>query len=159
MTKLDFEVLDKEKKKKILKNLEVYGIENLPYLIIKWGKRFRIFTGSIDKESIFTLFKELNVDSIGLYFASDEKGFRLSTDAMHLLSSQIKNGIIEVDEEQAEQWFLGNEILLNEEQKKEAESFNGEFLILRNKEDLIGVGKKSLKGIANFLPKERRVKQ
>lgn len=158
MAKLSFEFFDKGDKKRILKELSGYGIEKIPYLIIKWGKRLRMFSGSIDKETIFSLMRELNVDSIGLYFASTEDGLRLSTDAVHILSKQITNGILEIDNPQAEQWFRGKSIELNEGQKGIIEPFRGKFVILKNGYDFIGAGKKSFNGIANFMPKERRIK-
>lgn len=156
--KMDFELLDKGKKKELLKELEIYGIEKLPYLIVRWGKRLRIFSGSIDKDTIFLLLRKINIDSIGLYFASQEDGIRLSLDAAHLLEEQIKNGILEISEEQAQQWFKGKDVELNESQKKEIESFKGKFIIIKNNGYIVGVGKKSFYGISNFLPKERRVK-
>jgi NOL1/NOP2/fmu family ribosome biogenesis protein len=158
MAKLDFEVLEKEDKKRLLNELAIYGIEKLPYLIVKWGKRLRIFSGSIDKDTIFLLLRKTNIDSMGLYFASQEDGIRLSLDAAHLLQPQIRDGILEVNEEQTQQWFRGKDIGLTESQKKEIESFGGKFIILKNNGYIIGIGKKSFCGIANFLPKERRVK-
>lgn len=158
MSKLRFEVFDKAKKKKALKELKDYGIEKLPYLIVKWGKRLRIFSGNIDKETIFKLLKGLNVDSIGLYFASMEEGLRLSVDALHLLNKQINNGILEVSEGQAEQWFKGEDVELSEGQKKEIDRFENKFVILKNKDDFIGMGKRSSYGISNFMPKDRRIK-
>lgn len=159
MAKLNFEFFEKQDKKRILKELSDYGIEKIPYLIIKWGKRLRMFSGNIDKGTIISLMRELNVDSIGLYFASLENGLRLSTDAVHILSKQITKGILEIDNPQAEQWFRGKSTELNERQKKEIESFKGKFVILKNGNDFIGVGKKSFYGISNFMPKERRIKQ
>lgn len=159
MAKLNFEFFDKGDKKRILKELSGYGIEKLPYLIIKWGKRLRIFSGDIDKKTLYSLFQELNVDSIGLYFASTEDGLRLSTDAVHILSRQITNGILEIDNSQAEQWFRGKEIEPSSEQKRIIEDYNRKFIILKNENDFIGVGKKGFRGITNFMPKERRIKQ
>lgn len=102
--------------------------------------------------------KEVNVDSIGLYFASLEGGLRLSLDAVHLFAGQINKGIIEINDSQTEQWFKGKNTELNEKQKSEIENFKGNFVILKNENDFIGVGKKSSHGITNFMPKERRVK-
>lgn len=160
MAKLNFELLDKGDKKEILKDLNKYGIEKLPYLIVKWGKRLRIFSGTMDKNSILTLFREINVDSIGLYFATPDEsdGLRLSLDSLHILKNQITEGVMEIDDEQTDQWFRGKDINLNEKQKKEIE-FKSKFVILKNNDDFIGVGKKSFYGITNFMPKERRIKK
>lgn len=159
MAKLDFELFEKEKKRKVLKQLSIYGIESFPHMLVRWGKRLRVFSGSIDRELIFTLFREINIDSIGLYFASQEDEIRMSTDAVHLLSNQIKKGILELNDDQAHKWFLGKDVELDEAQKREIEGFKGKYLILKNGGDLIGVGKKSIKGITNFMPKERRIKK
>lgn len=159
MSKLNFEILEKQDKKRLLKELSAYGIEKLPYLIVKWGKRLRMFSGSIDKETIFLIMRVINVDSIGLYFASIEEGVRLSLDASHLLASQIGEGFLEINDSQAEEWFKGKSIELDEKQKKEIDKFNSKIVFLKNGKDIVGVGKRGLYGITNFMPKERRIKQ
>jgi NOL1/NOP2/fmu family ribosome biogenesis protein len=156
--KIDFEILNNPKKKELIRELRDYGIKKLPYLVVKWGKRLRIFSGSLSKESIYSVLREVNVDVIGLYFASLEQGLRLNLDAIHLLSDQITSNIIEVSDEQARQWFKGQDIELNEGQKEKSEKIKSRFIILKNRDDIIGIGKKSFKGITNFMPKERRIK-
>lgn len=158
MAKLNFEMLNKAKKKQLLRELADYGIEKLPYLIVKWGKRLRMFSGNLDRETIYKLLKEVNVDSIGLYFASTEGGIRLGIDALHLLSGQVTHGIVEIDDKQAEQWFKGRDIELNHEQEKEIKGLR-KFIILSNKGDLIGMSKRGFQGISNCMPKERRIKE
>ncbi|MFH1249311.1 MAG: hypothetical protein V1660_04120 [archaeon] len=158
MVNLPVEILDKEKKKKIVKELEIYGMENIPHLILKWGKRYRIFSGSIDNDSLRVLLRDINIDSIGLYFASFEDDLRLSIDSAQLFANQLKNGTLSLGEEQSMQWFHGKDLELNDTQKKEINEFSGKYIILKNNEDIIGVGKKNVRGIANFMPKERRIK-
>ncbi len=147
-----FEIINKSGKKRILKSLEQYGIEKIDYLLISTGKRLRAFSGIISKNELLVLLKNLNVDSVGLNFASLDDGIRLSLDAVHLLQNKINKKVVEIDDGQAEHWFRGMNLTLPEEIKDKG------FIILKNKDDFIGVGKSTGKTILNYLPKERRIR-
>jgi NOL1/NOP2/fmu family ribosome biogenesis protein len=114
------------------------------------------------REEIYILMENLNVESIGLYFGKefvDEA--RLSIDMLHFLGKQIKGNVIYLNATQKDEWFLGKQVELNEEQKTEAEEkkIKG-FIALKFGEDFIGTGKLMQDGrtISSFLPKERRVR-
>lgn len=151
---MEIEILNKAVKKKFLNELEAYGITKLDYLLLKVGSRLRIFSGMLSKDELIRLIKTLNVDNLGLYFASLKEGFRLSLDAVHILREQIKNKILELSDEEAEKWFRG----INLEISNIPNVNQGEFLILKNKSDFIGIGKFTGSKILNFLPKERRIR-
>lgn len=152
----NFEILDKADKKRVLQDLQQYGIERIDYLLIRAGHRLRIFSGMLSKNELIDWLRNIKIDNIGLYFASLQDGLRMNIDAVHLLSQQIKNNILEVSDAEAEKWFRGDEISLdNINYEKNLEEG---FIILKNREDFIGVGKLSNTKILNFLPKERRIK-
>ena len=148
------------KKREILKEVADYGIKNLPYILIKWGKKFRIFSGNIEKKLLLEILKKINVDSIGLYFASKENEIRINLDALHIFSKQLTKNILHISDIQAREWFKGNDIILNKEQEKEIRGFTRKFVILKHRGDIIGMGKiKQSNIISNFMPKERRIKE
>ena len=114
---------------------------------------------------------------IGIYlFHEYPTEIRLSLDALHLLKNQITKNIIEITKEQKDNWFRGEDILVNNKNqtkeietsknlgalgKEEEEKFGKEergFRVIKYKDDLIGTGKLTEGRITNYLPKERRRK-
>ena len=90
------------------------------------------------------------MEIIGIYLCKLETdGIRLSHDAVTLLSDKITKNIIEITDEQAKEWMKGKDLEIKMENK---------YLILRNKNLLLGCGKSTGEKIINFVPKERRVK-
>jgi len=145
------EILDGRKKKKILDSLAEYGIEKPRYLFIQSGKqKLRIFSGELGKDKLFSLLKMLKVETIGLYLGSLNNGLRLSIDACHIFAKDIKKKIIEITEDETQEWFYGSDII-----KKISEEG---FVVLKN-HDFLGCGKAARGRIINFLPKERRIKK
>ncbi|MFH0831345.1 MAG: tRNA pseudouridine(55) synthase TruB [archaeon] len=148
-------ILDRTKKQRITEMLGHYGIERLDYLVIRTSRKTRMFSGIISKEEIISWLKSISIDNMGLYLASvDEPEIRLSIDAAHLLSGQISRNIVEISDEQAEKWFHGEEIEVNEKQNGAEDG----FVIIKNQGDIIGVGKMTKTRVLNYLPKERRIK-
>jgi NOL1/NOP2/fmu family ribosome biogenesis protein len=74
----------------------------------------------------------------------------LSIEGTQLLKDQITKNIFELDEKQAEQWMMGQELNLTTGKKG--------FYIIKFKDDLLGTGKISENKISNFVPKSRRLK-
>lgn len=153
-------ILSSSGKKKILEKLEEqYGISSLPHLLIQFGReKVRAYSGSLSKEELNVLDKNLRVESCGLYLLhnyGDE--IRLSLDGIHILKEQISKNIIELDNSQEELWFHGKDIELEKDKAKETTEG---FKILKHKDDFIGCGKltSESKIIKNFMPKERRIK-
>lgn len=142
--------LSKGKKKELLRNLEKnFGIEKPDFLFFETSKEIRIFTGSVSKEDLGLLIKNLRIQSMGLYFAKREEWeLRLSLDATHLLSKKIKKNILEIDDGQKSRWMNGESIEIEK-------SLKGIFIV-KNKEDFLGSGKAINGKLFNFLPKERR---
>ena len=147
-------VLSSSEKKQILEKLkQEFGIENLPFLLIKFGKeRVRAFSGSLSRDELQKLDHETRIESAGIYLLHDYGDeIRLSLDALHLLKHEIKKNIVELTKQQAEDWFKGQDIFLEEERTKG-------FKALKFGEDFIGCGKSIGKIIKNYMPKERRIK-
>ncbi len=141
-------------KERILRNLkQQFGIKEVPFRLARFGKeRIIAFSGDISEKEIFVLDRIGRIEGIGVYFAKEQTdGLRLSIEGTQLLKEQITKNIFELDEKQAEQWMMGNEITeINSEEKG--------FFIMKFKDDFLGTGKISQNRITNFVPKPRRLK-
>jgi len=154
-------ILYSNEKKEIINQLGYYGISDLPYLLVEFGKgKIRGYSGNLSIKEMQELQNSARVEVIGLYmFNTYEEGIRLSLDAIHLLKNQIKKNILEINEKQAEEWMRGQDIILADEDKEKWKSEEKGFKIMKNKDDFIGCGKLLADRIVNYLPKERRAKK
>lgn len=141
-------------KKKILQELnEEFGIEKIPYLLIWTGKeKIRAFSGHLAKEEIMTISRLTNIEIIGLYFGKKENNekIRLSLDTTHILKDQIKNKIVEINEQQLQEWLRGHDLQIQTEKGN---------VIIKYEQDLMGCGKSTGEKIFNYVPKDRRLKK
>jgi NOL1/NOP2/fmu family ribosome biogenesis protein len=130
---------------------ENFGIEKLNYLLVESGKeKIRAFSTHLSKDEIDELCQIINVETIGAYLLKQEPPIiRLSFDACHILSNQIEKGVIELDENQAEEWMLGKDIPLKAEK--------GVFVV-KHKEYFLGCGKSNSQVLFNHVPKDRRTR-
>jgi NOL1/NOP2/fmu family ribosome biogenesis protein len=91
------------------------------------------------------------VEGVGLYIAKEQPdGIRLSIEGSQLIGNQATKNVFEANQEQANQWMLGQEIQVEIKEKG--------FVIIKFKEDYLGTGKASQGRITNFVPKARRLK-
>lgn len=144
-------ILLSPQKKKILKQLnEQFGITTLPYLILQFGEeKLRAYSGSFSIEELNILNANLRIEKLGLYFAKAlPEGLRLTFDGVQLFKNQIIKNIIEINDKQAEEWFKGNDLIIQSENV---------FKILKYNNEFVGCGKSTGEKITNFVPKERRI--
>jgi len=140
-------------KKEILAELnEKFGITEIPYLLIEWGKeRIKAFSGSLSKEEIMEIGQLARIEGIGISFAKKELGgLRPSMEGLQLLSKQITKNIIDVDEAQYNLWMRGHSLEIAKPSGLYAIRYNGDFL---------GCAKSNGTTIFNYVPKERRLKK
>jgi NOL1/NOP2/fmu family ribosome biogenesis protein len=145
-------ILTSKEKKQILKLLEKqFGINNIPFEIIKFGEeKFRAFTGNISKQELEILDKELRIENCGLYFATIKNNeLRLTIDGIQLFKDQITKNIQEINDKQANDWLKGYDLDIKTERG---------FKIIKHNDELIGCGKSTGDRITNFVPKERRIR-
>src|SRR3989338_2253031 len=130
---------------------EDYGISDFNPIILKFGKeKYRFFTGKLGSHMLAELDEDLRIENIGLYLAREQDSrFRIAFDALHILKNKINKNIIEIDDNQAQEWMKGFSLSLNTE---------GNFKVIRYKNDWLGCGKNSDGKIQNNVPKERRLK-
>ena len=146
-------ILLSPQKKKILAQLnEQFGITNLPYLVLQFGKeKLRLYSGILSKEELCYLDREIRIENIGLYFAKWENNeIRLSIDGVQLLKNQITKNILELNDKQANEWLRGNDLDIQTEYG---------WKILKHNNEFLGCGKSTGERITNFMPKERRIKR
>jgi NOL1/NOP2/fmu family ribosome biogenesis protein len=158
--------LDKTKRKGFLDEVSYLGDFKTNLLFLQTGvEKIKAFSGSMTNEELMAFWRMFPIEGMGLYFGkieidkSGKKEARLSTDALHFFKDQIKTNIVELDVKQAREWFLGKPIDLNEEQKEKYKDYRN-FVAVKFGEDFIGTGKISgASVVANFLPKERRIRE
>lgn len=144
--------LQSPQKKKILAQLnEQFGIQELHYLLLQFGKeKIRLYSGSLSKEELITLDKTLRIENIGLYSINQQQEeLRLTLDGIQLFKNQITKNILPLTNQQSDKWFKGNDL--------DIQTSRG-FVVLANNREFIGCGKSTGDRITNFVPKERRVK-
>ena len=144
---------NESEKEKLLRQLkQQFGIKDVPFKLAKLGKeRIIVFSGELSGREVLNLDRVSHIEGIGLYFAKEQiDGIRLSIEGSQLLKKQITKNIFELDEKQAEQWMLGQELSIKTDKKG--------FFIIKFKDDFLGTGKVSENRITNFVPKPRRLK-
>ena len=119
-------------KKKIIEQLNnQFGISQLPYLLIQFGKeKLRLYTGNLSKEELYYLDNEIRIENIGLYFAKyeEENDIRLTIDGVQLLKEQITKNILELNDNQVNEWLKGNDLDIQTEYGWKILKHNNEFL-------------------------------
>lgn len=163
---MKIQILDKTKKKRFLEGVSELGLKKMRHLLIMTGKeRVRAFSGDLSNEEIMTFWKLFNIEGIGLYIGKEQidrkngrREVRLSLDGLHLLKDQISGNIIDLNEEQEEKWFSGEDIDFSKCGKIKERG----FVAVRSEKtkDFIGTGKISADGtmLFSYLPKERQRK-
>jgi NOL1/NOP2/fmu family ribosome biogenesis protein len=147
---------NQREKERIIRTLsQQFGIKELPFSIVRLGKeRIMAFSGNMHEREILNLDQIAHIEGVGLYFAKEEMdGIRLSIEGSQLMKEQITKNIFNLDEKQAEQWMMGQEINLSS-----SDSEKKGFYIMKFKDDFLGTGKISNNRITNFVPKPRRLK-
>ncbi|MBS3088260.1 hypothetical protein J4402_00615 [Candidatus Pacearchaeota archaeon] len=144
--------LKSKEKRNLIEELEkIYGITELPYLLLETGKqKIRGFSGHLSKEEIVQLTRLTNVEIIGAYLINkkDEEA-RISFDAIQLFKEKITKNIIEINNQQLQLWLRGYDL--------EIRAPRG-IIILKHQEDFVGIGKSNTEKIFNYVPKERKLK-
>jgi NOL1/NOP2/fmu family ribosome biogenesis protein len=145
-------IKSKEKKKIVEQLSEIYGIEELNYLLIETGKRkIRAYSGHLSKEELSQLGNLVNVEIIGTYLINTrDEDPRLNFDVISLLRDKITKNIIEIDKKQLEKWIRGHDLDIPNIPRGQ--------VILKFDGELIGVGKSNEEKIFNYVPKERKLK-
>jgi NOL1/NOP2/fmu family ribosome biogenesis protein len=167
---MKIQILNNAKKKKILKEISYLGLSKIPQALIKTGsERLRAFSGSLDTEKIYALWRILPIEGVGLYIGKDStnrsgvREVRLSLDGLHVYKDQINSNIITLSSEQEIEWFKGKNLELSEEQIVEFKDLGKEFVAVRSSDEKDFVGTAKIGGskhdtLFGFLPKERRRK-
>ena len=130
--------LNNYEKEKLIKLLnEQFGIKEIEGQLSKFGKeRIVLFSGSATEREIIMIDELARVEGAGLYLAKEQvDGIRLSIEGSQLLGPSATKNVFEMDEKQAEQWMLGQEIPITTTQRG--------FMIMKFKNDFLGTGKAS----------------
>lgn len=147
-------ILNQNEKKEIENKLkEQFGIKEIQGMLVKRGEeRIFIYQGNFNEKEIRKIEDiRIPIERLGIYFAKIiNNELRLSIEGVHILKDQITKNIFELNEQQAEEWMMGQDLEIKTGKKG--------FLIIKYKEDFLGCGKASELKIGNFVPKSRRLK-
>ncbi len=144
-------ILSSSQKKKITKELnENFGIKNIPYLFLKFGKeKIRLYSGNLSKEELNKLDHSINIESAGLYFAKQEKTeIKLTLEGTQILKPEIKKNILTLNQEQKDKWLKGKNLEIKHQPGP---------VILKYKEEFLGSGKSAGEEIKNFISKKEKI--
>lgn len=136
--------------------------EVLEYMKQRFGiskSVFKDYTFFIRGEKIWIASKDIlqwkeekiNVQSVGILFARVFKTIKPTTNAAQLFGIHAKKNVIELSKEELDQVLRGYDISKGEEIE------NG-YVILKYKNDVIGIGLNRNGRIKNQIPKSRRLK-
>lgn len=146
-------ILNKKENQEIVNKLKKqFGISNLNGILVKYGpEKIFLYQGSFSEQEIKKLERIVPVERIGIYFAKIQNNqIRLSIEATQILQEQINKNIFELDDEQVENWMMGQEL--------DVQTGKKDFLIMKYQNDFLGCGKASEKKIGNYIPKNRRLR-
>lgn len=146
-------ILNSREKKDInRKVIDQWGCEFDKEMVFLMSNKNKLYIADSGIANIDT--EGMRVDNLGLYVATvDDKGIRLSIEGSQILGPKAIKNILEVDEAAMRQWFRGNDL---QKEKIGSKDVSG-FVILKHKDDFIGCGKMTEKGLLNFVPKTRRI--
>ncbi len=142
-----WKILTRDELKKIRKRLfERYGIERIPYVIVKSGKRkYRATT----KETV----KIQRAQLVGVYVMKETPfGLMLSVEGTQLFGPLARKNTFEISSEMVERWMRGEDIEISIEEKLERG-----LVIVRSGDLYLGSGLYDGQRIRNLLPKARKV--
>lgn len=143
---------EQEKQELVEKLNKQFGIQKIQGLVTMFGaERMFLFQGDINAKEIKELQNLIYMERVGIYFAKEQAGeIRLTIDGVHLFQDQITKNILEINENQLQEWLHGNELNIDTKIRG--------FVVIKCKNDFVGTGKASENKITNFIPKNRRLK-
>ena len=173
---MKIQILNNAKKKKIVAELEEFGLKKIPELLVRTGtEKIRAYSGDLSTEQIMEIWRMMPIEGVGLYVGKetiDRSGVRevrLTMDGMHMIGGRglgvDGSRVVFLDAKQEEDWFLGKDIELIEGQSGGLDLGDGKnrFVLVKAGEDFVGMGKLGgrMKGVGGstlygFVPKERR---
>lgn len=122
-------------------------------LLFETGKeKIRGFSGTMTRDELVELSKIANVEIIGLYLFKQEGELRLGMDGSQIIGDFVQKNIIDLDLEQLNAWFRGEDLEVDE-------TIGSGVYVLRYEDRVIGCGKSDGKKLVNFVPKERRIRR
>jgi len=152
---------------KFLKEKEIFNIKEI--LKKEYGADFSFekFSLFLIKDKIFLVSREIEekkeeilkikIFSLGLFFGQIKKNNKilLSLEGAQLISDRANKNIVLLDEESLRNFLLGFNIL----KAKEINCQEGAFVLIKFKNDLVGIGQKRKNYIENLTVKTKRLSQ
>lgn len=144
-----WKVLDRDELAELKERLtKSYGIEEIPFTIIKSGKRkYRIST----KEAA----RIRRAQIVGVYVMKETPfGLMLSIEGTQLLGPLAKKNVLELPKNMVQRWMRGEDIEISDINRDKIEQG---LVIIRSGDLFLGCGFYDGQRIRNLLPKARKV--
>jgi len=145
---------------KILSANQIQELIERNYGALPELKDFSIFSSGEDKiwiatKEVFNLKGTLRTNSMGLYIGKLKRGdkINLSVEGIQLLAKDANKNIVRVDEDNMKRFMRGSDISDFEKLNCEIEN----FVLVKYKEDFVGVGILNEDKVKNLLPKSKRI--
>lgn len=148
-----------------MRELKILNKKEIKKILVKikeqWDVDFEVDYGVLlsPKNKLYLVGREMSeidlskirVNNLGIYFGEITKydELRLSIEGSQMIGKDVKKNVLELDKEQARDWFKGNDI--------DFEGSSKGFVILKHEGDFIGSGKHTRDKILNYVPKARRI--
>ena len=150
----DLILLNSKERKLILRQLtEQFGITSLPegfvYFCFMKKEEVRIVNReAYDMEHI----EKTRIHAMGMHFGTyTDDGFILSIEATQMLQGQITKNILEVTEEERNNWIEGEDL--------PTEDTTEHYVAIKHNTDMLGIGKVKDGKVHNLVPKNRKIKE
>lgn len=151
-----------------IKNFEILNSKAIKELVKllqqQWGYDAKLECGFLQKENdIFLITKdvdkialgELNVNSLGLYFAElRHEQLRLSIEGSQIIGKTAKKNVLEISDAQMRQWLKGENL---DAPDGSSTCDDNAYLIIKHDTDFFGCGRIKDGKLLNFVPKARRL--
>ena len=145
----NLKILNSKEVKKIVRELEeIYGSDLKNDYVFFQNNDGKIFIlskkfGELDEKS-------LRINNLGMYFGKFEKdGIRLSIEGAQMVNA--KKNIFGLKDADVRNWICGVDLVVGNQDLKH-------YLIIKNGNDVYGVGKYKEGKIMNYTSKDRRIK-
>lgn len=155
MDKNEMEILNAKEKRNLDEKLEEkYGVRVLEdFVVLKTGRRKKLW---VTNREVFKIpFSEVKVNSMGLYFGRiTDRGIKPSIEGSQIIGETAEKNVVEVGEKGMWNFVRGFKVKKFEEKYKCEE---GSYVIVKHKEDILGMAKLVSDGLKSVIPKGRKI--
>jgi NOL1/NOP2/fmu family ribosome biogenesis protein len=148
--KASLKILNSREKKELNEKVEAqWGASFDKSLVFLMSNKEKVYIANPEISNID--FSKIKIDNVGLYICSIARDdIRLSIEGSQIIGCNAKKNVLKITDDEVRDWLRGLDLARRDT------GFSG-YVIIKHKDDFLGCGKVSEKGIFNFVPKTRRI--